>query len=174
MATERLPAQLSEAERALAMPASDEEWRHPREGAAVRPVHWGRVRMVDLTPGAMRLRSSSPRDGTLEMEVPDALCGLLKAVLDQPVEVRYDEYEQADGSVRLIAWGLDVLPAEQVGLAELPPPPTREELANEHGFDPDGSRPDWGALLQDVPETAEQAQVIAEELLEIHASRQRP
>jgi hypothetical protein len=174
MATERMPAQLSEAEQALAMPASDEEWRHPREGAAVRPVHWGRVRMVDLTPGAMRLCSSSPRDGALEIEIPDGLGHVLKMVLDEPVEVRYDEYRQDDGSVRLVACALDVLPAEQASLAELPAPPTREELANEHGFDPDASRPDWGALLQDVPESAEQAQAIAEELLEIHASRQRP
>ncbi len=174
MATERLPAQLSEAEQALAMPAPDEEWRHPREGAAVRPVHWGRVQMVDLTPGAMRLRSSSPRDGTLEIEVPDALCDVLRTVLDQPVEVRYDEYLQDDGSVRLIAWMLDVLPEESTGLADLPAPPSREELAAEYGFDTDEPRPDWGALLQALPETPEQAREIARELLEIHASRRRP
>ena len=174
MATERLPAQLTEAEQALAMPATDEEWRHPREGAAIRPVHWGRVQMVDLTPGAMRLRSSSPRDGTLEIEVPNALCGVLKSALDEPIEVRYDEYLQDDGSARLIAWVLEILPTESAGLADLPAPPSREELAAEYGFDANEPRPDWGALLQDLPETAEQAQEIARELLEIHASRQRP
>ena len=168
MATERLPAQLSEAEQALAMPASDEEWRHPREGAAIRPVHWGRVRMVDLTPGAMRLRSNSPRDGTLEMEVPDALCGPLKTVLDQPVEVRYDEYEQADGSVRLIAWGLQIV---DEGVVEAMAAEVEDwrEAVRAHGGDPDDDDPDWLDTLRALPQASERRRELGDALLEIDA-----
>ena len=170
MATERLPAQLTEAEQALAMPAADENWRHPREGAAIRPVHWGRVQMVDLTPGEMRLRSRSPRDGTLEIEVPNALCGVLKTVLDEPVEVRYDEYSQNDGSVRLIAWVLRIVDAAIVDATGAEVEDWREAVRAQ-GADPDDDGQDWLDVLLNAPQTPERRRELGEALLRIDAER---
>jgi len=120
----------------------------------------GHAYMVDVEPGRWRMRLKLPDGRDLTLDANPELSALMKAAVDQVVEIEAVEELEGDQVASRQAVNLTVLPSSGRGSGK--PPKSIEELAKEQGLA--DARPDYQSLATEVWETEDQLRDFIEHL----------
>lgn len=117
----------------------------------------GHAYMVDVEPGRWRIRLKLPDGRDITLDASEELAGVMKAAVDQVVEIESVEELVGEEVASRMAVNLQILPSSGPGSTR--PPKSIEELAREQGMP--GERPNYVALASTVWTNEEEVEEFA-------------